>query len=192
MRSSGFVSPSLETISVGCALLWIAGVFLCELVPRVIAITSRAQLLVTVSEATFKAVAWSAICVVTTLVSLIFAAKVFPASSVVYFKLNRSYIESHWQIDPVSKLTYFPIAFEDAGPVGKTTIPSRYYVLKEHYPKSLDSPVPGFTLSSGCRNDFFDVHVEEQVYFVFHYSEPDEYYLTPCRITPTLKKGRLP
>lgn len=193
-RASGFVSPGVETISVGCALIWIVGVLVCELV-RIIwrGVTSRTEIVAMIIEAIVRAVAWFAICVITIVGSWIFAATAFPSASVVYFKLNKSYIQSHWQTDAFTHLTYFPIAFHDAGPLGKMSIPMTYYELDEHYPKSVrrwltpqEQALP-FPLSSGCRDDFIKVHVEEHVYFVSQYAGPEDLYFTPCLISPTPK-----
>jgi hypothetical protein len=190
----GFVSRGVETISVGCALFWIVGVLVCELA-RIIrrGVTSRTEIDVMIFEAIVRAVAWFAISVITLVASWTFAARVFPSASVIYFKLNKSYIQSHWQTDAFTHLTYFPIAFHDAAPLGKTNIPIRYYELDEYHPESVrrwltpqEQALP-FPLSSRCRDDFIKVHVEENVYFVSQYAGPEDLYFTPCLISPTQK-----
>jgi hypothetical protein len=188
-RSSGFVSPTAEGIPFACALLWIFGVFVCELVRTMRTVTSGAGIGVKLIEALIGSVVWPIICAITIVGSWIFAVMVLPSASAVYFKLNKSDIQSHWQSDAVSQLTYFPIAFANASPIGKLAVPSRYYVSDEHHDISFDFVVHRFKMR-GCSDDNTTVlRVEEQIYFVFQYSEPGTLHVTPCLISPTPKNA---
>lgn len=190
MRSSGFVPPSVEAIPVYFGLLWIAGVFLLELVRVIRGVTI--QPVIAMIEAPIRALAWSGICVIIVVVSWIFAAIVFPDSSVIYFKLNRSYITSNWQIDPVTKLPYFPTAFYKADLIGRSIVPSHYYVLDEQYRITFEPFFRRFEIRE-CRDEYtIVVSVEDRTYFVRQYTEEGGSYIKPCLITPTLKNDRPP
>jgi hypothetical protein len=184
-RSSGFASPTVEGIPVWCALLWIIGVLFYELVWNMRTVSSGTGIVV---NALMKAVLWPAICVIAVVPTFIFATMVLPDASAVYFKLNKDYVQSHWQIDAVSKLAYFPVIFGSAAPLGMTTIPERFYVLDEHDIISFDRMMNRFTVR-GCDEYTTVRHVEDHVYFVELGSEPEGRYLKPCLINPIPKKA---
>jgi hypothetical protein len=144
-----------------------------------------------VIEASLRAIAWSAICVVTMVASWIFAVIVFPDASVIYFKLNRSYIESHWKIDPITKLPYFPFVFYRADMIGRSIVPSHYYVLDEQYRIMFEPFFRRFEIRE-CRDEYtIVVRVDDRTYFIRQYPPGGSWegsYITPCLITPTLKE----
>ena len=59
-------------------------------------------------------------------------AIVFPDTAGVYLLLQRSYIDAHWRVDPVTQVTYFPIAFESADESGRAVVPSSFFVLDKY------------------------------------------------------------
>ena len=54
---------------------------------------------------------------------------VIPDSASVYLMVRRPYIDAHWQVDPITNLTYFPLAFYHVDESGKTVVPGHFFVL---------------------------------------------------------------
>ena len=181
MRVSGIASAKVAAAPFEVAFFWLIGVFLIDLIWRVRTGSSNGMFA--------RAVAWSGICMSAVMLAWLVGAIVFPDTAGVYLLLQRSYIDAHWRVDPVTQVTYFPIAFGSADESGRAVVPSSFFVLDKYSELIVGS---GELVRPSCPNvNYLAKRLEGQIYILRQYTEQDA-HLTPCLITPTPKSEQPP
>jgi hypothetical protein len=193
MRGFGFASSQTAGTAVMFAVCCISGVFLFEFV-RWIRIDKSAE---RGFLAFAKGAAWSGLSLIIVVASWIFAAVLLPNSASVYFKLHRSYIESHWQKDQPkvqstldTSLSYFPLAFQKIDERGEFVIPSVFYLWDRYYRFMVGPFEQAPHITCGV-NDYWLHRIEGQIYVVQQYGNPPGSFPTPCLVEPILNNGHL-
>jgi hypothetical protein len=180
MRVNDIASAKVAAVPFGVAFFWLIGVFLIDLICRVRAGASNGNF--------SRAAAWSGICMGTVVLAWLFGAIAFPDTAGLYLVLQRSYIDTHWRVDPVTRVTYFPLAFEKADAGGATVVPRSFFVLDKYSELIVSS---GELMRPSCPNaTYLARRLEGQIYILQQYAEQDA-YLTPCLVTPA-PKSELP
>ena len=104
----------------------------------------------------------------------------------VYFILRRSYIETHWQVDPVTKVIYFPLDFYWADEKGKTVVPAHFFMLNQNNQISV-GPVEHEVTQPNCPGAIYTAdRMDGKIYFLRTYTMSVDATVFPCLITPTL------
>jgi hypothetical protein len=184
MRGRGIASARVAGVPLEFAVFWLIGVFLIDLTWRVRARSSNGRFV--------RSAAWSGICLGVIAITWILAATVIPDSARVYLMLRRPYIDAHWQVDPVTKLTYFPLDFYHVDESGKIVVPGDFFVLDQENRLSVD-PISHEVNSPKCLGAIYTAdRLEGQIYILRHYTETATAPLFPCLITPALEGEQPP
>ena len=178
MRGRGIVSAQVAGAPIALAVFWLIAAFLIDLVWRI-----RTRSL---DRWYFRAAAWSGICLCIIVTTWILLALVVPDSARLYLTLRRSYIETHWQVDPVTKMIYFPLHFYWLDESGKTVVPSDFFVL-DHNKMKVD-PVTHEVTWPKCLGAIYTAdRLDGNIYILRHYAMSVTAPIFPCLITPVLK-----
>jgi hypothetical protein len=114
---------------------------------------------------------------VTVILSMIVSAFVVPDPAVLYFHLRRSYIQSHWQTDEASGLSYFPL--DD----------NNFFVWDRNKRFVVDPRGSEHLISPRCQTAKYSARLlEGQIYIVFRYIDDPDEASVPCLITPSQKQ----
>jgi hypothetical protein len=184
MRGRGIVSAQVAGVPLALALFWLMGVFLLDLVWRIRTCSSGVKFV--------RAAAWSGICLCIIVITWILLARVVPDSARVYLMLRRSYIETHWQVDPVTKLTYFPLDFYRADESEKTFVPGDFFVLDQDNQLKVDPATHEVTWPKCLGAIYTANRLDDTIYILRHYTMSVTAPIFPCLITPAPKSERLP
>lgn len=182
MRLNGILSGPIVAVPLGLGLLWLIGVFLVDLIWRI-----KTEPFVEIGMLP-RAAAWSVICMIIAALASLLGVIVCPDPAGVYLTLQRSNIDAHWRVDPVTGLTYFPIAFEKADRDGKTEVPWAFFVLDRHSGLSIAN---GDLVRPSCPQ-VLAKRLDAQIYFLRQFPIEGSTYLTPCLITAAPRRERPP
>ena len=142
------------------------------------------------------------LCFVITLLVGVFASTLasnsFPDPARIYLWLWRPYVESHWQVDPVAHLTYFPLDYTGVGYKNQEIVPHNFFVLDDKKALRLDEhpdPYSGLRrlISPSCPDAKYDAsRLDGEIYIVNNYIDDPDEPSQPCLITPNNKptKGK--
>jgi hypothetical protein len=126
------------------------------------------------------------------LTSSAFRQEVLPDPTLVYFHLRRSYIETHWQVDPKSRLSYFPLDYlameklNRGGASGKEIVP-RNFLARDYAGKFSIDRTDGRLTSPSCPNAKYSARrLEGPVYAVRLYIDDVDEVSEPCLVAPTI------
>jgi len=182
MRSHGIASATAAGIPLQFAAFWLIGVFLVDLTWRVRTHSSNRKWA--------RAATWSGICLGVIAITWILAAMVIPDSASVYLMVRRPYIDAHWQVDPITNLTYFPLAFYHVDESGKTVVPGHFFVL-DRGNQLVVNPISHVVDWPKCPGAIYTAYrLEDQIYIVRHYTIGATAPLFACLITPIPNRER--
>jgi hypothetical protein len=174
LRGRGFISGAGTGYVVICAIACLGGIFIGELFRPV---GDRHCVNRVISAFLTLGLSLAAM-VLTVLV----AAVIAPDPAVLYFHLRRSYIESHWQTDEASELSYFPL--DD----------SNFFVWDRNGRFRIEPDNNGFAsrrlISPSCPTAKYNVRaLETQIYVLFRYVDDQDEVTIPCLITPSQRQA---
>jgi hypothetical protein len=184
MRHRGILSTQAAGAPIALAIFWLIAVFLIDFAWRISLRRSDGWHF-------FRAAAWSGICLCTIVMTWTLSAPLVPDPARVYLALRRSYIETHWQVDPVTNLIYFPLHFYRLDESGKNVIPSDFFVLDQNNQMKVD-PVTHEVTWPNCPGAIYTAdRLDDKIYILRHYTTSVTAPLFPCLITP-VRKSEMP
>jgi hypothetical protein len=176
MRGYG-IGPGVAADAVPVGLIcWLIAVFVMDLTWRIRSGAPGLKWL--------RSAGWSGASFGIVVAAWILTASATPNPAGIYLAMRRSYIDAHWQVDPVTKLTYFPIAFYDYN--GKAVPYSLF--LKDSESQLKIDPLGHDLLWPRCSTASYAAHrLEDKIYVLRQYEVSPELSYSPCLITPAPK-----
>jgi hypothetical protein len=188
MTSRGFVSgifSSIPFVAYPLMLVWPSIAFLAGLLFR----KTGMRLTSTIVRALF----FSFITSLIAFFGCALASTSFPDPARIYLWLWRPYVESHWQVDPVTHLTYFPLDYTGVGKENKEIVPHNFFILDDKEKFVLDaSSYHGISrlIAPFCPNAKYEAsRLDEKIYIVANYVDDPDEPSEPCLITPAPMRG---
>ena len=175
LRSRGIVSAGVAGAPLEGAIVLLTMLFFVELIWPLRGGSPLGRLL--------RAMARSGICSLVIASTWSLGTIALPDSARIYFLINRSYIDKHWVLDPVSELTYFPIDAYELDRSG-SAVPLNFFVMDKEKKLKVD-PLSHEVTSPSCPGAQYTAEViRGQIYVLRHYTIAAGAALSPCLITP--------
>jgi hypothetical protein len=140
------------------------------------------------TRALFRAFFCSLVALLVGVLAWVWLAPEVPDPARIYLWLWRPYLESHWRVDPVTHLTYFPLDYTGVGKDNKEVVPHNFFVLDDRGTLVLDeNPHHGISrlISPSCPGaKYYASRLDEKIYIVNNYIDDPDEPSEPCLITP--------
>lgn len=117
-------------------------------------------------------------------------ALVIPDPLALYWRWWGPYVNSHWQTDAVSHLTYYPIDYSEVGKIdaeSKLFVPRNFFV-KDDFGKLKVDKYSNRLVSPSCyQAKYAAKKIVENIYAVRLYVDDPDEEMSPCLVTPSTK-----
>ncbi len=190
MRHNGIVSATVAGRPIELATLWLVGIFVADLVLHKTSHTSELTQFASESARFAGAVRSFGICLAVIAISWIAASEVLPNSARIYLMFYRQYISEHWQVDPVTKLTYLPLDFYATDDSERMVVPAHFFLLDREHRLGFDPSSHKVTWPTCPGAIYTAFRLEDQIYILRHYAVSATAPLFPCLITPIPNNGQ--
>jgi hypothetical protein len=184
MSDRGFAPRWLVVVAAISALGWMAYIFVSEMTRP----SNKGRLVIRV----FCGSVWSCLSLLIVVLTWTYASNILPDTALVYLKLRRPYIQSHWRADPVSKLSYFPLDYTtmDRDDVQPQNFVPRNFLVLDNAGTFLIDEYSNRLLSPSCSHAKYEARrLEDNIFVVRIYVDDIDEISIPCLVAPMPKEG---
>jgi hypothetical protein len=179
LASRGILTGVAPVVAVMCAIVWLTGIVLIDLIWPTKSRTYGGRLITGIAQSATSLVIIAAI--------WLLAVMFLPDPARVYLLARWQYIQTHWLTDPVSKLSYFPLDHTRVNNYG--AFPRNFYLLDRNGNFEVDR-YSDRLISPSCPHAKYEAKLlSGNIYMVRFFVDDTDEPAVPCLVTPTPQEG---